>query len=38
MTLLVYVLLAFQICFGDLASGNVLPEGCKEILYDGYEK
>lgn len=38
MTLQVYTLLAFQICSGDLVSRNVLPDSCKGILHNGYEK
>lgn len=38
MTLQVYALLAFQICSGDLVSRNVLPDSCKGILHNGYEK
>lgn len=38
MTLQVYALLAFQIRSGDLVRRNVLPDGCKGILHNGYEK
>lgn len=38
MTLQVYALFAFQICSGDLVSRNVLPDSCKGILHNGYEK
>lgn len=38
MTPQVYALLAFHLCSGDSVSRNALPDSCKGILHNSYEK